>query len=109
MKYRFMEDHRGIQYCSGEFQSLVSEYGIVPSMSRKGNCWDNAPVESFFGTLKAEEVFGARYASRSDAKTRIFDYIEIFYNRQRLHSSLGYQTPEKFEAKFALTEDHHVA
>lgn len=67
-------------------------------MSRKGNCWDNACVESFFGTLKKELVHDRRYLTRAEAKQEIFEYIEVFYNRQRRHSTLGYRSPAKFEA-----------
>ena len=72
-------------------------------MSRKGDCWDNAPVESFFGTLKQELVFHQRYQTRQQARQSLFDYIEFFYNRRRRHSTLGYQSPAKFEeAHFKL-------
>ena len=71
-------------------------------MSRKGNCWDNAVAESFFRTLKNELIWGRRFESLSHAKSAIFDYIEVFYNRQRLHQSLGYQTPENYERKLAI-------
>ena len=70
-------------------------------MSRKGNCWDNAVAESFFSTLKNELIRGRRFESPSQAKSAIFDYIEVFYNRQRLHQSLNYQTPESYERKLA--------
>jgi transposase InsO family protein len=89
---------RGSQYAAGDFQSLLEGRGIVCSMSRKGNCWDNAVVESFFHTLKVECVYQAHYVTREEARRDIFDYIEIFYNRQRLHSSLGYVSPVSFEA-----------
>ena len=71
---------------------------MVPSMSRKGNCYDNACVESFFSTLKNELVEGRLYDTREQARTEIFEYIEVFYNRQRLHQSLGYVSPAQFEA-----------
>jgi putative transposase len=70
---------------------------MVASASGKGNCYDNAVMESFYHTLKVEMIYGRRYRTRSEAQTAVFDYIEIFYNRQRLHSSLDYQTPEAFE------------
>ena len=88
---------RGSQYCSDAYQALLSKNGFVCSMSGKGNCYDNAVMESFYHTLKIELVHGQRYRSRGEAQMAVFDYIEIFYNRQRLHSSLGYQTPEAFE------------
>jgi len=91
---------RGSQYASGDFQELLNKHGIRCSMSRKGDCWDNAPVESFFGTLKQELIFHQRYHTRSHAKQSIFEYIERFYNRKRLHSTLGYQSPVDYEANY---------
>lgn len=88
---------RGSQYASGDFQDLLAEHGIVCSMSRKGNCWDNAVSESFFGTLKCE--LDEPFATRATAHTKLFDYIEVFYNRQRLHSTLNYMSPVDYEAK----------
>ena len=88
---------RGSQYAAGDYQELLTKNGIVCSMSRKGNCWDNAPVESFFSTLKREWVFHQRYRSRAEARQSIFDYIERFYNRQRIHTSIGNQPPMEFE------------
>lgn len=88
---------RGSQYASADFQALLSTHGLRCSMSRKGDCWDNAPVESFFGTLKQELVFHERYATRAQARQSIFEYIERFYNRRRRHSSLGYLSPAAFE------------
>lgn len=87
---------RGSQYASQEFQAALKKYGMVCSMSRKGNCWDNAPTESFFNSLKNERVFGARYATRTEATADLFDYIEVFYNRSRRHSTLGYSSPTQF-------------
>jgi putative transposase len=84
---------RGSQYASGDFQSLLTKYGAVCSMSRKGNCWDNAPAESFFSLLKRALVFHNKYQTRAQARQSVFDYIERFYNRKRIHSSLGYRTP----------------
>jgi transposase InsO family protein len=88
---------RGRQYASYAYQELLGEYGLIPSMSRSGNCYDNAYVESFFGTLKTELVHGERYRSRLEARLSIFEYVEVFYNRQRIHSALGYRSPEQFE------------
>jgi putative transposase len=88
---------RGSQYASGDFQRLLVTYGAICSMSRKGNCWDNAVVESFFGFLKREHVFHNRYLTRAQARQSIFDYIERFYNRKRIHSSLGYKTPSEVD------------
>jgi len=87
---------RGSQYASHAFQAQLKEYGMVCSMSRKGNCWDNAPTESFFNSLKNERVHGTRYNTRYEAKADLFDYIEPFYNRKRSHSTLGYVSPMKF-------------
>jgi putative transposase len=87
---------RGSQYASHAFQQRLQEYGMVCSMSRKGNCWDNAPTESFFNSLKNERVHGTRYPTRSAARADLFDYIESFYNRTRQHSTLGYVSPVKF-------------
>ena len=84
---------RGSQYCSHEFQQQLGDYGMLASMSRKGNCWDNAPSESFFNSLKNERVHGARYETRDAARADIFDYIEVFYNRFRRHSSLNGVNP----------------
>lgn len=84
---------RGSQYASGDFQRLLEKYGAICSMSRKGNCWDNAPAESFFAVLKRALVFHNQYETRDQARQSIFEYIERFYNRKRIHSSLGYRTP----------------
>jgi len=88
---------RGSQYCSDAYQALLSKSGFICSMSGRGNCYDNARMESFYHTLKIELIYGQRYWTRSEAQTAVFDYIEIFYNRQRLHSRLNYQPPEEFE------------
>jgi len=88
---------RGVQYASADYQAILAKYGAICSMSRKGNCWDNAPVESFFGTLKREHVFHNHYWHRSQARQSIFVYIEQFYNRKRIHSALGYKTPSEME------------
>ena len=89
---------RGSQYCSHDYRQLLKEYGVQPSMSRKGNCWDNAPMESFFNSLKNECTHLARYTTRDEAKQETFEYIEPFYNRRRRHSALGYQSPATFYA-----------
>jgi transposase InsO family protein len=93
---------RGSQYASEAFQQALETAGIGCSMSRRGNCWDNAPVESFFGTLKQELVNRCRFATREAARREVFEYIEVWYNRQRRHSSLGYVSPAAFERR-ALT------
>jgi len=84
---------RGVQYASEHYQQRLAQHGITCSMSRKGNCWDNAPVESFFATLKKELVHRQHYATHEQARQSLFEYIEVFYNRVRLHSALGYQSP----------------
>jgi putative transposase len=88
---------RGSPYAAGDYQELLTKNGIVCSMSRRGNCRDNAPVESFFSTLKREWVFHQRYRSRAEARQSIFDYIERFYNRQRIHASIGDRSPMECE------------
>ena len=88
---------RGREYYAGDYQSLVKENGLVASMSGLGDCYDNAPMESFFHSLKVEQVHHDDYRTRQEAKSALFDYIEIFYNRQRKHSSIDYQSPEEFE------------
>lgn len=88
---------RGSQYCSREHRKLLDEHGLLASMSAKGNCYDNAAMESWNHSLKVEAVHGERFATRAQAKAQVFDYIEIYYNRQRLHSTLGYLSPEEFE------------
>jgi transposase InsO family protein len=88
---------RGCQYASGAFRRMLSAHGAVCSMSRRGNAYDNAPMESFYSTLKRELIHRRTYATRDQARTDVFEYIEVFYNRQRLHSALGYQSPADFE------------
>lgn len=94
---------RGRQYASYGYQALLKRYGITPSMSRKGNCYDNAFMESFFSTLKRELVHGERYRTREDARLSIFEYVEVFYNRMRRHSALGYKSPEQHEKVLKAT------
>lgn len=93
---------RGGQYAALEYQKLLAQTRMIGSMSRKGDCWDNAPMESFFATLKAELVYRTRFETREEAKRKIFEFIEIFYNRQRRHSSLGDKSPVDFERTAAL-------
>jgi transposase InsO family protein len=88
---------RGVQYASARYGALLGQHGITPSMSRRANCYDNAHMESFWGTLKAELVHRHRFATRHEAWLAILDYVETFYNRVRLHSALGYQSPVDFE------------
>lgn len=91
---------RGSQYCSHEYQELLANYGMRVSMSRKGNCYDNAPIESFFGTLKTELVHHRRYRTRSEAEREITEYIDLFYNRQRRQTRLGYLSPAAYTQQF---------
>jgi putative transposase len=88
---------RGVQYACAQYQQKLADNGIVCSMSRKGNCWDNACMESFFSTLKLERVYHQRYHTREQAKQDVVEWIEIVYNRQRRHSKLGYRSPAQFE------------
>ena len=93
---------RGVQYAAEEFQRLLDDNKVVCSMSRKGNCWDNACAESFFGSLKSERVKNKIYGSFEDAKKDIFNYIEVFYNRKRRHESLGYVSPVVYEEMYEM-------
>ena len=92
---------RGVQYACGDFQRFLAHYGMIPSMSRKGNPYDNAVAESFFRTLKVELVYRRRFRTRDEARSAIVKYIESFYNRRRRHSSLGYLSPAEFEERSA--------
>ena len=91
---------RGSQYASADYQAALKEQGFVCSMSRKGDCWDNAVAESFFATVKTELIYPRRFATRAEAREAIFDYVEVYYNRRRRHSTLGYVSPVDFEIKF---------
>jgi transposase InsO family protein len=88
---------RGSQYASEHYQRVLDEHGITCSMSRRANCWDNAPMESFFASLKKELTQGEIFPTREEARSSLFDYIEVFYNRTRRHSSLGYRSPIEYE------------
>ena len=88
---------RGSQYASEHYQTVLQKHGIECSMSGKGQCWDNAPMESFFATLKKELTHGETYATRAEARASLFEYIEAFYNRVRRHSSPGYKSPVEYE------------
>lgn len=92
---------RGSQYASGEYRQLLGQFGMQASMSRRGNCYDNAPMESFWASLKKEQVHHQRYKTRDEARADIFDYIETFYNTIRRHSALGNMSPQDFTASFA--------
>lgn len=94
---------RGSQYAGGGYQSLLRSYGMICSMSRKGDCWDNAVVESFFHSLKTERTNDVLYRTREDARLDVMDYIEMFYNSRRLHSFIGYRSPNEFEAGMRLS------
>ena len=96
---------RGSQYASGDYQRVLARHGIVGSMSRRGDCWDNAVAESFFATLKVELVHHAAWATRAAARTELFEYLELFYNGQRRHSALGYLSPRAFERRL----DHEAS
>lgn len=89
---------RGVQYCCTEYRSELEAWGMVASMSRRGDCYDNAPKESFWAILKKELMSDLEFATREQARAALFEYIEVFYNRQRIHSSIGYLSPEQFEA-----------
>ncbi len=91
---------RGVQYACEAYRAFLDRHGMTASMSRSGNCYDNAAMESFFGTLKTELVHHERYTTREQARSSIFEYVEVFYNRQRRHSAIGYVSPDTFEAAF---------
>lgn len=94
-----LHSDRGSQYCSNTYQELAKTHGFIISMSRKGNCWDNAPMESFWGKLKQEWLNEQHFKTREEAKATVFEYIWIFYNRKRIHASNGYLTPEVYYQK----------
>jgi len=96
-KNTIIHSDRGSQYCSQRYQQLIRSHGLCGSMGRKATCYDNAVTESFFHTLKVELVHRERYVTRRLAKTSIFEYIEMYYNRQRKHSAIGHQIPMVFE------------
>ena len=93
---------RGSQYCSDDYQKTLKAYGLICSMSRKANCWDNAVAESFFNSLKTELIYSNRYATRDVAKQSIFHYIETYYNRIRRHSTIGSIAPMVFENQYKM-------
>lgn len=90
---------RGVQYCSKEYQALLAKYNLICSMSKKGDCYDNGAMESWNGSLKVEAIHGECFKTRQEAMQHVFDYIDVYYNRQRLHSKLGYLSPVEFEGK----------
>jgi len=93
---------RGSQYTSEQFQKVIADHGVVCSMSRSGNVWDNAAMESFFSSLKTERTARKTYRTRDEARTDVFDYIERFYNPKRRHSTIGYLSPMEFESQAGL-------
>lgn len=93
---------RGSQYCSSAYQKIVRQFGMRPSMSRRGNCYDNAPIESFWGALKSELIYLRQFATREQARLAISEYIEMFYNRQRTQARLDYLSPAAFTQRFYL-------
>lgn len=92
---------RGVQYASYAFQEALRRFGVSCSMSRKGNCWDNAMAESFFHSLKVEHVYHERFATRREARSSVFEWIEVFYNKRRIHTALGFVSPECYERQSA--------
>lgn len=93
---------RGSTYAMKSYRETLSRYGMISSMSRKRDCWDNAVAESFFSNLKNELIYWINFTTREEARAAIFDYIEVFYNRQRIHQTLNYQTPEQFEKLYEV-------
>ena len=96
---------RGVQYASADFRNLLKKNQFVQSMSRKGNCWDNAVAESFFHTLKTQLVYHNRFLNKADAEQALFNYIEVYYNRRRRHSTNGYKSPASYEAEWKKMEN----
>lgn len=96
----FHHSDRGIQYCSNKYQAFLKKHGMICSMSRKGNCYDNACAETFFGTIKCELLYHKKYTTREEVHKDIFWYIEIFYNRKRKHQALGYLTPIEYKNRY---------
>ena len=100
---------RGSQYASDDYQKALQKAGAICSMSRKGNCYDNAPAESFFASLKRELVYRTTFATREEARMAIFEWIAVWYNRKRLHSAIGYVSPEEFERHYQPNETMRLA
>ena len=101
---RMHHSDRGSQYTSEAYRRALADDRVVVSMSRKGDCWDNAPVESLFATLKRELIYRQNWADRSTLRAALFNYIEVFYNRARLHSALNYDTPAAYETKYNVAQ-----
>ena len=101
---------RGVQYACHEFRNVLKTHPlVVQSMSQKGNCWDNAVAESFFKTLKSELIYTTEPTTMAEAKVNVFEFIEIWYNRKRMHASLGYLTPVEYEAKLQQNQYKNAA
>jgi transposase InsO family protein len=100
LKECIFHSDRGVQYASDEFRSILEKYNMKQSMSRKGNCWDNAVAESFFKTIKAERVYHVKYQTKDEARSNLFQYIEVFYNRKRIHSFLNFTSPVDFRKQY---------
>ena len=100
---------RGSQYCSVAYRALQASYGMTTSMSRKGNCWDNAPMESFFGTFKTESLHHYRFTNREQARQVVFEYIEVFYNRIQRHAKIGNKAPADFANQFYASRQQSAA
>ena len=100
---------RGSQYASDQYRRLLNQFGMVQSMSRKGNCWDNAPMESWIASLKKEEVGLHHFKTSAHARSAIFDYIEVFYNKVRRHSKIGNMSPANFENKWRFKQIQKAA
>jgi putative transposase len=100
---------RGSQYASSDYRTRLSDAGIVCSMSRRGNCWDNAPTESFFASLKKEMVYRTRFETREQARAAVFEWIEVWYNRKRRHSAIGYISPDEFERRHQQKQANAIA
>ena len=96
-KHVIVHSDRGSQYCSSKYQTILKDYRLIGSMSRKGNCWDNAIAESFFHTLKVELIHQCIYTNREQARQSMFQYLEVYYNKNRMHSAINYCTPFEFE------------
>ncbi len=99
---------RGSQYASHVVQAKLAEYGMICSMSRKGNCWDNAPSESWFGSFKNERVYGELFETRDEMKRMAFEYIVVFYNRKRQHSTLSYKSPTQFLSDWITVQQEEI-
>jgi len=98
-----LHSDRGSWYCAHDYQQILCQFGMIASMSRKGDCWDNAPMESFWGTLKNELVHHRQFRTRQQAIQEIAEYIEVFYNRQRKQARLGYLSPAAFTQRYNAT------